>query len=92
MSDCYARGVVRGAVETANLILHNHGRNAEDAESIKTAQVVSISLGYGLRLMEAAWKEEDLPQERPTLRTDDRFHFHRKGKATKRPSSCPWWT
>eukprot|EP00971_Amphidinium_carterae_P067274 1331567-Amphidinium_carterae.1 len=63
MSDCYSRGVVRGAVETANLILHNHGRFAEDAESIKTAQVVDIALGYGLRLMEAAWKEEDLPQE-----------------------------
>eukprot|EP00971_Amphidinium_carterae_P236762 4698922-Amphidinium_carterae.1 len=31
MTDCYARGVVRGAVETTNLILHNDARSAEDA-------------------------------------------------------------
>eukprot|EP00971_Amphidinium_carterae_P097736 1934145-Amphidinium_carterae.1 len=64
MSDCYSRGVVRGAVETANLILHNNARNAEDAESIKTAPVVEIAMNYGLRLMEAARQQEDLPQER----------------------------
>eukprot|EP00971_Amphidinium_carterae_P293251 5822352-Amphidinium_carterae.1 len=42
--------------------------------------------------MDAVWKEEDLPIERPTLKTDNRFHYYRKGRATKRPSSCPWWT
>eukprot|EP00971_Amphidinium_carterae_P062738 1241812-Amphidinium_carterae.1 len=63
MSDCYSRGVVRGAVETANLILHNRALYAEDAESIKTAPVVEIALSYGLRLMDAVWKEEDLPIE-----------------------------
>eukprot|EP00971_Amphidinium_carterae_P228783 4538495-Amphidinium_carterae.1 len=93
MTDCYARGVVRGAVETTNLILHNDDRSAEDAESIRTAPTTDLPITFGVKLMDAAWLEEPLPQERTRLKADDRFLYRRyRGKPTKRPSGCPWWT
>eukprot|EP00435_Cladocopium_sp_Y103_P018792 s5092_g4.t1 len=38
ITDCYGRGVVRGTVETCNLILKSGRQNPTAAESIKTAQ------------------------------------------------------
>ncbi|CAJ1431386.1 unnamed protein product, partial [Effrenium voratum] len=53
-TDCYARGVSRGAVECANLTTRAVANDPTAAESVKTATVHSISLRFGFQLLDAA--------------------------------------
>ena len=69
-TDCYARGVCRGAVECANLTTAANDPTA--AESIKTATVHPISLRFGFQLLDAAAAGEAWPAEPQHLRTDSR--------------------
>ncbi|CAJ1461451.1 unnamed protein product, partial [Effrenium voratum] len=86
-TDCYARGVCRGAVECANLTTRQAGNDPTAAESLKTAPVHSISLQFGLQLLEAAAAGEAWPAEPRQLRTDARPAAQRG-----RVVSCPFWT
>ncbi|CAJ1379302.1 unnamed protein product [Effrenium voratum] len=86
-TDCYARGVCRGAVECANLTTRQAGNDPTAAESIKTAPIHSISLQFGLQLLEAAAAGEAWPAEPRQLRTDARPAAQRG-----RVVSCPFWT
>ncbi|CAJ1341859.1 unnamed protein product, partial [Effrenium voratum] len=86
-TDCYARGVCRGAVECANLTTRQAGNDPTAAESIKTAPIHSISLQFGLQLLEAAAAGEAWPAEPRQLRTDVRPAAQRG-----RVVSCPFWT
>ena len=53
ITDCYARGVCRGAVECSHLTLHASSNDPTAAETVKTAQVTEMSLRHPLRLLEA---------------------------------------
>ncbi|CAJ1389752.1 unnamed protein product, partial [Effrenium voratum] len=86
-TDCYARGVCRGAVECANLTTRQAGNDPTAAESLKTAPVQPISLQFGLQLLEAAAAGEAWPAEPRQLRTDVRPAAQRG-----RVVSCPFWT
>ncbi|CAJ1385063.1 unnamed protein product, partial [Effrenium voratum] len=79
-TDCYARGVCRGAVECANLTTRQAGNDPTAAESLKTAPV-------RLQLLEAAAAGEAWPAEPRQLRTDARPAAQRG-----RVVSCPFWT
>ena len=74
LTDLYGRGVSRGAVESVNLLSHAAANDPVKAESIRSAPVVEIALGFGLRLMEAACAGEPWPAEPHRLSTDSR-HF-----------------
>ena len=86
ITDCYGRGVVRGAVETCNLILKSGGNDPTAAESIKTAQVTEISLHYPLKLLRHIEEQKPWPKEpcKPTV--DKRNPMNRK------LVECPPWT
>jgi len=86
ITDCYGRGVVRGAVETCNLILKAGSHDPTAAESIKTAPVTDISLQYPLRLLKSIAEEKPWPKEpcKPTV--DKRNPVRRK------LTECPPWT
>ena len=53
ITDSYARGVCRGAVECTSLVTHaeQYEKDPTCAESVKTAPVTDMSLFYGLRLL-----------------------------------------
>ena len=53
ITDCYGRGVVRGAVEIANLILHSGNSDPTKAKSVKTSDVAELALHYPLQLLRA---------------------------------------
>ena len=80
-TDCYARGVCRGAVECANLTTRAAANDPTAAESVKTATVHPISL------LDAAAAGEAWPTEPQHLRTDLRPRA-RQGRVV----SCPFWT
>ena len=86
-TDCYARGVCRGAVECANLTTRAVANDPTAAESVKTAPVHSISLRFGFQLLDAAAAGEAWPTEPQHLRTDLRPHAW-QGRVV----SCPFWT
>ena len=86
VTDCYARGVCRGAVECTNLTLHAGHADPTRAESIKTAPVTEMSLAFGLQLLEAAASEQPWPTESRSMHTDTRDYVHRK------LIDCPPWT
>ncbi|CAJ1460811.1 unnamed protein product, partial [Effrenium voratum] len=86
-TDCYARGVCRGAVECANLTTRAAANDPTAAESVKTATVHSISLRFGFQLLDAAAAGEAWPTEPQHLRTDLRPRA-RQGRVV----SCPFWT
>ena len=88
ITDCYARGVCRGAVECTNLIIHaeDHEKDPTRAESVKTAPVTEISLQYGLRLLEKAAAQEPWPREPRRVQSDPRSY------AQKKLIDCPFWT
>ena len=69
-----------------NLLSHAAGNDPVKAESIRSAQVVEIALGFGLRLMQAACAGESWPAEPHRLSTDSR-HLTNKNVV-----SCPFWT
>ena len=70
MTDIFARGVVRGSVECANLIDNASASDPTTAEAIKTAQVAEMSLRNGTELLQAATDGRPLPTERERIQTD----------------------
>ncbi|CAJ1412747.1 unnamed protein product, partial [Effrenium voratum] len=77
-TDCYARGVCRGAVECANLTTRQAGNDPTAAESLSARP---------LHLLAAAAAGEAWPAEPRQLRTDARPAAQRG-----RVVSCPFWT
>lgn len=88
ITDCYARGVCRGAVGCTSLVTHaeQYEKDPTCAESIKTAQTTEVSLSYGLRLLEAAVAKEPWPREPRRLQPDAR------SQTQKKLTDCPFWT
>eukprot|EP00971_Amphidinium_carterae_P286300 5684601-Amphidinium_carterae.1 len=86
ITDCYARGVCRGAVECTNLVTQHQQYDPVKAETIRTAAVQEMALSYGLRFLEAAVLKDQLPQEPRRLQHDNRV----RGK--NKTISGPFWT
>ena len=63
ITDCYARGVVRGAVETTTLNIDATQQDPTAAESIKTAPVNDMSLQFPLRLLRHIAAQKPWPKE-----------------------------
>ena len=72
ITDCYGRGVVRGAMESCNLILNASQQDPTWAESIKTAPVTEISLRYPLQLLCHIAEEQPWPEEPRRTKVDKR--------------------
>ena len=70
MTQCFARGVVRGSVECANLIDNAGHSDPTAAETVKTAQTTDMSFNFGVQLLQAATEGIPLPVEREKLRSD----------------------
>ncbi|CAE7244158.1 pfh1 [Symbiodinium natans] len=86
-TDCYARGVVRGAVECANLIEHAGHLDPTKAEAVKTSPCQQINLHHGLQLLEETATANHARQEQALLCTDTRSSSARK--AIPKPA---FWT
>ena len=86
ITDCYGRGVVRGAVETTNLNIKAGSNDPTAAETIKTAQVVDISLQYALKLLQSISEGKPWPKEPCKPIVDKRNPVKRK------IMDCPPWT
>ena len=86
ITDCYGRGVVRGAVETTNLNINFKSHDPTAAESIKTAQVAEMSLQYPLRLLQHIAEQKPWPKE-PCKPVVDR-----RNPARPKIVECPPWT
>ena len=86
LTDCYARGVCRGAVECSNLTLHASRNDPTAAETIKTAPVADTALMYPLRMLEAIRAEMPWPQEARRQQVDARNFNDTK------LTDCPQWT
>ena len=85
ITDCHARGVCRGAVECTNLLLHAEHQDPTRAETVKTAQVAEMALGYGLHLLAKTAGREPWPLEPRRQQTDAR-------STRKKLTDCPFWT
>ena len=85
-TDLYARGVVRGSVECANLTIHSQHHDATHAESMKTAKPTTIALSYPLQLLDKAFKQEPWPAEPRRQQMDKRSWVQKK------ITSMPFWT
>ena len=86
MTDCYGRGVVRGAVESTKLILDSQHSDPTHAESIKTAQVTEISLHFPMELLKHIADRRPWPEEPTRKIVDKRNPMH------KQLVDCPPWT
>ena len=86
ITDCYGRGVVRGAVEIANLVLNSGHPDPTKAESIKTADVTPITLRYPLQLLLAVRAGKPWPAEPRRTQVDKRSYTCRALQ------DCPPWT
>ena len=86
VTDCYARGVVRGAVEATNLTLHAGHPDPTRAEAVKTAQVAEIALQHALNLLKAVQTGDRWPGEPQRKVADTRSDSHRV------VMDCPFWT
>ena len=86
ITDCYGKGVVRGAVEIANLILQNKDPDPTKAESVKTALMKDISLKYPTELLQAVAAGQPWPVEPRRAQVDKRDFCRR------RLADCPPWT
>ena len=86
ITDCYGRGVVRGAVESTKLILDSQHNDPTHAESIKTAQVTDICLRFPMQLLEHIADGRQWPQE-PTRKIVDK-----RNPMDKKLADCPPWT
>ena len=86
ITDCYGRGVVRGAVETTNLNINAKSSDPTTAESVKTAQVTDISLQYPLQLLQHVAENKPWPKEPCKPMVDKRNPAHPRIK------ECPPWT
>ena len=78
VTDCHARGVVRGAAECFALIDRANDQDPTSAESIKTAPARTLSARHGLKLMQAAYQQAPWPQEQCRTQTDTRDDAQRK--------------
>ena len=88
MTQCFCRGVCRGACECANLLDHANKSDPTAAEAIKTAQTAELSLSFGLQLLQAATLQTPLPAERAKMQADNRDVHNNKGVV-----QCPQnWT
>ena len=85
-TDLFARGVCRGAVECANLLLHAESKDPTSAESIKTAPLTDIALVYPIQLLQAVRAQEHWPKETTRAIVDKRCDTARK------ITECPFWT
>ena len=79
ITDGYGRGVVRGAVEIASLILQSGHCGPTKAESVKTARITQIALRYLLQLLRAMQAGEPRPTEPRRTQVD-------------KLQDCPPWT
>ncbi len=86
ITDCYGRGVVRGAVESTKLILDSQHNDPTHAESIKTAPVTEISLHFAMELLKHIAEGKQWPQE-PTRKIVDK-----RNPMNKQLMDCPPWT
>ena len=84
---CFARGVVRGSVECANLIDNAGHGDPTAAETVKTAQIAEMSLRFGVQLLQAATQGIPLPVEREQLRSDLTKNSNRRRKESHRPAA-----
>ena len=84
MTQCFARGVCRGAVECVNLVDHLAHSDPTAAEAIKTSPNAELSLHFGLQLLRAATRGEPLPPERQKIQSDSIVHTATK-KLIARP-------
>ena len=88
MTQCFCRGVCRGACECANLLDHANKSDPTAAEAIKTAPTAELSLSFGLQLLQAATLQTPLPAERAKMQADNRELHHNKAVV-----QCPQnWT
>ena len=78
LTDCHARGVVRGAAECFALIDRANDQDPTSAESIKTAPTKILSAHHGIKLMQAAYEQAPAPKEPCRNQTDTRDDTHRK--------------
>ena len=85
-TDLFARGVCRGAVECANLLLHAESKDPTSAESIKTAPLTETALAYPMQLLQAVRAQEHWPKETTRAIVDKRCDTARK------ITDCPPWT
>ena len=86
MTDCYGRGVCRGAVECTNLVLRAGQSDPTLAESIKTAPVTEVALAHPLRMLTNIRAEVAWPAEPRRKQIDMRVH------ARPKLIDCPFWT
>ena len=86
ITDCYARGVCRGAVECANLVLQSQHQDPLNAEAIRTAPVADMALQYPMHLFRCVAEREAWPTEPRRKQVDWRT------KSRKQLLDCPFWT
>ncbi|CAL1131003.1 unnamed protein product [Cladocopium goreaui] len=72
ITDCYGRGVVRGAAECFELIAHARDYDPTSAESIKTAPTTTVWLTCGLKLLQASFQGAPWPPEPSRAQKDTR--------------------
>ena len=89
ITDCFCRGVCRGSVECSNLLTRNKHGDPVEAESIRTAPVVSLPLQYGLNLLQAAADAEPWPVEPQRWATEPKWRNKQQKQARRH---CPFWT
>ena len=87
LTDCYARGVVRGAVECVNLLTNFQPHDPLSAETVRTAQTASLVATHGINLLNAAAKGERWPSEPTRLQIDQRDY-----RSQRQTTALPWWT
>ena len=86
ITDCYGRGIVRGAVETTNLNIYSRQHDPTAAESIKTAPTAEISLQYPLQLL------RHIQEEKPWLTEPYKPKVDKRNPAKRKITDLPPWT
>ena len=86
LTDCYSKGVTRGAVECANLLTRFKPHDPVAPETIRTASTINVSTSYAVNLVESACTGQPWPSEPSRLRIDQRSWTQ------KQVTTLPWWT
>ena len=87
LTDCYARGVTRGAVECVNLLTNFQPHDPLSAETVRTAPTASLVTTHAINLLNAAIKGERWPSEPTRLQLDQRDYRNKQ-----QTIALPWWT
>ena len=87
LTDCYARGVVRGAVECVNLLTKFQPQDVLSAETVRTAPTASLAATHAINLLNAASKGERWPSEPTRIQLDQRDYRNKR-----QTTALPWWT